>query len=154
MPQPAGSFHLDIERVDGYEFRVRFDNPEIAELMVDEPPPLGESRGPNPARLLAAAIGSCLSASLQFCLSRANVNVSDLKTEVDVELVRNERRRLRIGRVSVRLHPQVEDAAKLASCAEMYEDFCVVTQSVRDGIDVEVAVDIARARKSPPGGLL
>ena len=141
MSHPAGSFELRIDRVDDYEFRVRFDRPNVPDLLVDEPPPLGHEAGANPVRLLAAAIGSCLSASLVFCLSRAKVPVHDMTTDVRVDLERNDRNRLRVGRVSCRLHPVVDDPGALASCLSTYEDFCIVTQSVREGLDVQVEVD-------------
>jgi uncharacterized OsmC-like protein len=142
MSQPAGSFQLQIERVHDYEFRVRFDRPGVPDLAIDEPPPLGKEAAPNPVRLLAAAVGSCLSASLVFCLNRARVPVHDLKTDVSVDLTRNDRKRLRVGRVLVLLHPVVDDPNGLASCMDTYEDFCVVTQSVREGLNVQVGLDI------------
>jgi uncharacterized OsmC-like protein len=148
MSQSAGSFQLQIERVHDYEFRVHFDRPRVPELVIDEAPPLGGEAGPNPARVLAAAIGSCLSASLVFCLERARVAVRDLKTDVSVELTRNDRKRLRIGRVSVLLHPVVDDPTGVSNCIGTYEDFCVVTQSVREGLDVKVGIDVQAA--APP----
>ena len=58
------------------------------------------------------------------------------------QIVRNEARRLRIGKVSVTLHTDLPlgDPA-LASCLSTFEDFCIVTQSVRQGIDVAVRVE-------------
>jgi uncharacterized OsmC-like protein len=96
--KPAGGFKLRIEHVDGYEFRVVFDKETHADLRVDEPKPLGKDSAPNPARLLSAAVASCLSGSLVFCLSKAKVRVEHLETEVTTKLVRNERNRLRIGK--------------------------------------------------------
>lgn len=148
MSQPAGSFQLQIDRVHDYEFRVRFDKPTLPELVVDEPPPLGKEVGPNPARLLAAAVGSCLSASLVFCLNRAKIPVRDLTTDVSVDLTRNDRKRLRIGHVAVELHLAVDDPTAVSSCLDAYEDFCVVTQSVREGLNVEVGIDL-RASAAP-----
>jgi uncharacterized OsmC-like protein len=142
MPQPAGSFQLQIERVHDYEFRVRFDRPGVPDLVIDELPPLGDDGGPSPARLLAAAVGSCLSASLVLCLNRAKIPVHDLTTDVSVDLERNEHERLRVGRVSVLLHPVVDDPNGLANCMDTYEDFCIVTQSVREGLNVQVGVDV------------
>jgi hypothetical protein len=43
-------------------------------LRIDEPPPLGEERGPDAAALLGAAVGDCVAASLVFCLRKARVN--------------------------------------------------------------------------------
>ncbi|MBM4364034.1 MAG: OsmC family protein [Deltaproteobacteria bacterium] len=138
---PAGEFTLKVEQVEGFDFRVRFDKERYADLRVDEPPPLGHDSAPNPARLLAAAIGDCLSASLVFCLKRRGVAVEGLRAEVHATLVRNENKRLRIGRIDVVIHPGSgvpEDA--LAACRETFEDFCVVTESVRGGIDVKVEI--------------
>ena len=139
----AGEFLIHVEQVDGFDFRVRFDKEEYAELRMDEPAPLGQDTAPNPARIVAAAIGDCLSASLVFCLKRRGVAVSGLRSEVRVQLVRNEKKRLRIGKVAVSIHPQspIPDEA-LDACLKTFEDFCVVTQSVREGIDV--SVDVSR----------
>lgn len=139
--EPAGEFLLHVEQVDGFDFRVRFDGPKHPELRMDEPPPLGNDAAPNPARILAAAIGDCLSASLVFCLKRRGVVAAGLRSEVRVELVRNEHKRLRIGHVDVRILPGPGVPADvLDACRRTFEDFCVVTQSVREGIDVRVAV--------------
>jgi len=137
----AGEFTLQVEQVDGFDFRVRFDKEQYPELRMDEPAPLGLDAAPNPARILAAAIGDCLSASLVFCLKRRGVVVSGLRSEVQVQLVRNENKRLRVGKVEVSIHPggPIPDEAWEA-CLKTFEDFCVVTQSVREGIDVEVSV--------------
>lgn len=139
---PVGSFTLRVEQVDGFDFRVDFDKEQYAQLRMDEPAPLGHDTAPNPVRILAAAIGDCLAASLVFCLKRRGVSVAGLRAEVRVELVRNERKRLRVGRVDVALRPheRLPDEA-LAACLETFEDFCVVTQSVREGIAVDVRVE-------------
>lgn len=139
---PASRFAIRVEQVDGFEFRVRFDKEAFAPLTLDEPPPLGHDAAPNASRILAAAIGNCLAASLVFCLRKAKVNAVGVSADVAVEIVRNEERRLRIGKVDVTLHTSIaaNDPA-LQSCLGMFEDFCVVTQSVRDGIDVSVRVE-------------
>jgi organic hydroperoxide reductase OsmC/OhrA len=137
----ASRFSLRVEQIDDFEFRVKFDKEQFAPLLLDEPPPLGRDTAPNAARILAAAIGNCLSASLLFCLQRAKVAKPSVSADVDVEMVRNEARRLRVGKVNVTLHTSLPaDDPSLASCLSTFEDFCVVTQSVRQGIDVNVKV--------------
>jgi organic hydroperoxide reductase OsmC/OhrA len=98
--------------------------------------------GPNPARLLAASVGSCLAASLLFCMRKAHVEVEGMRTRVQGTLVRNERGRLRIGGLRVRLEPvlALELHDRVPRCLELFEDFCVVTASVRKGIPVDVDV--------------
>lgn len=141
MSAVASTFSLRVEQIDGFEFRVKFDKEQFAPLLLDEPPPLGHDTAPNAARLLAAAIGNCLAASLVFCLQKAKVSASPVSAVVDVEMVRNEARRLRIGKVNVTLHTNLpSDDPSLAQCLLSFEDFCVVTQSVRQGIDVGVQV--------------
>ena len=47
------------------------------------------------------------------------------------------------GNVKVLLEPTVDGVpqARLDRCLELFEDFCVVTQSVREGFDVSVEVN-------------
>jgi uncharacterized OsmC-like protein len=141
MSNVASHFSLHVEQVAGFEFRVKFDKEQFAELKMDEPPPLGGDTGPSAARVLAAAIGNCLAASLLFCLKRAHATVEHVSADVNVEIVRNEQKRLRVGKVDVTLHTSLPpDDPALVSCLGTFEDFCTVTQSVRHGIEVNVAV--------------
>ena len=137
----ANRFTIHVEQVDGFEFRVRFDKEQFEPLRMDEPPPLGHDVAPNAARILAAAVGNCLSASLVFCLKKSGVVATDVRADVNVEIVRTESRRLRIGKIDVTLHTSLPpDHPALAKCLSTFEDFCVVTQSVRSGIAVNVDV--------------
>ena len=135
--------HTTLTREEGYRFRVRFDQAGMSELVTDEPPPLGTGQGPDPSRLLAAAIGSCLAASLLFCLGRAHLAVRGLEAAVEMTIGRNDQGRLRVQGVSVRLTPTVtpEVKARMGRCIEMFESFCTVRESVRRGIDVRVSVE-------------
>ena len=135
-------FAIRIEQVKDFEFRVVFDNPNFAQLKVDEPAPLGTDTGPNAARLLAAAIGNCLTASLLFCARKARIPLEHMRTEVRAEIQRNDRGRLRVGAVHVDIDPGIvdEDHQKALRCLDLFEDYCMVTESVRAGIPVEVTV--------------
>jgi len=138
----AERFALTLRLQDGYRFLAGFDDEDLPPLAMDEPPPLGEGTAPNAARVLAAAIGDCLSASALFCLRRAHVEVRDMRTTVEGSLERNEAGRLRIGAIAVRIEPIVDadQQPRMRRCLELFEDFCVVTQSVRAGVDVDVSV--------------
>ncbi len=139
----VSEFAIRIQQIQDYEFQVRFDKPQYADLVLDEPPPLGRDAGPNPARTLAAAIGDCLCASLVFCAQRKlGLKLTQLTAEVKVQIVRNENKRLRVGRVQVTLDPglDADGLEKLKPCLGLFEDFCTVTQSIRQGVDVQVAV--------------
>jgi organic hydroperoxide reductase OsmC/OhrA len=137
------NFELELTQKQDYEFTVKFDWPDVPELLLDEPAPLGGSAGPNAARLIAAGVANCLSASLVFCLhGKFKQSPGPLRTTVRGELERNEKGRLRIGRFDVTIH--LSDAASgvqhLDRCTQQFEDFCVVTESVRRGIPVGVRV--------------
>jgi len=143
MPEAASSvteFTLELEQIHDFEFRTRFDKPQYADLTLDEPAPLGADHAPNASRILAAAIANCLSASLLFCARKSRVGIGPIRTRVTAQIVRNERSRLRIGGVQVEIDPQFTDPEKAARCLGMFEDFCVVTESVRQGIPVNVKV--------------
>lgn len=145
-------FSVSLELRDGYAFNVHFAAEDGTPFLVDEPPPLGEGNGPNPARLLAAAVGSCLSASLLFCLRKSRIEVGRLRTIVEGEIVRNARGRLRIGGMRVRLAPELapEQRDRMGRCLDLFQDFCIVTESVREGITVDVEVEGApRASANP-----
>lgn len=150
MAQPVThdrSFQVSLTLGEGYEMAADFGLPGVPPLLLDEPAPLGGSRGPNAARVLAAAVGNCLASSLLFCLRKARVDVQELRVTVDGTMTRNERGRLRIAQLQVRLEPVVpaEQRGRMARCLELYEDFCLVTQSVRQGIAITSEVHPADA---------
>jgi uncharacterized OsmC-like protein len=142
VPDADHRFELVLWLHDDYMQIADFAIDGVSPVAIDEPPPLGKDRGPNPARLLGAAIGGCLGASLLFCLRRARVDVTDLRTVVEGTMVRNEAGRLRIGEIKVRLAPEIAEAdvPRMTRCLEVFEDYCVVTQSVREGLEVSVQV--------------
>ena len=152
MPAESDAFSLTIRLYRDYAQVVDFGLPELTLLALDEPPPLGRSHGPNPARMLGSAVGACLGASLLYCLRKSRIDVSGLSTKVDGTIVRNEDGRLRVGRLRVTLAPIVPSAARerMARCLDIFEDFCVVTESVRKGIDVDVHVEPGTAPEPAP----
>jgi organic hydroperoxide reductase OsmC/OhrA len=145
-------FAVELTERDRFQFDVAFGDAERTTLLVDEPEPLGDGAGPNASRLLAAAVGNCLAASLLFCLQKAHVPVAGIRARVEGSMDRNEKGRLRIGPLSVTLFPTVEGepSPRMERCLDIFEDFCVVTQSVRDGLDV--SVDVRATQMEPAGG--
>jgi hypothetical protein len=149
------SFTISLEQEQDYQFRVKFDWPGVPDFRVDEPEPLGSRRGPNAARLVAAAVANCLSASLFFCLrDKFKQHPGKFRTEVTGQLARTERGRLRIGGfdVTIRLADRAETLGHLDRCAQQFEDFCVVTESIRRGIPVRVRILDREGRKVREAG--
>jgi len=126
-----------------YEFRIRFDAfAEADELLSDEPPPLGGGKGPNPSAMLAAAVGNCLAASLVHCLRRSRVEVKGLQALVRARIARNPAGRLRVTGIDVEVKPELSAAHldRLERCKTLFEDFCVVSSAVRQGVPIAVTV--------------
>lgn len=148
MSEQAG-FTIDLAQEQNYQFKVKFDLDQVADLLVDAGPPLGQSKGPDSERLLAAAVGYCLTASLLFSMrNKFKQNPGKLQTEVTGSLTRNERGRLRVGglAVTIQLSDEAEHIAHLDRATRQFEDFCTVTESIRDGISVSVQVVDANGR--------
>ncbi len=138
-----GVHHVTLSLARGFEFVASFDDlPDSPPVLLDEPAPLGDGRGPSAAALLSAAVGNCLAASLLFCLGKARASVDELTARVTTHLVRNDAGRYRIGRIDVALTAAVgeDDHNRLTRCQDLFEDFCIVTESVRKGIPVNVTV--------------
>jgi organic hydroperoxide reductase OsmC/OhrA len=143
------AFTLQLEQLEDYAFKVKFDWPDVPQLVLDEPEPLGRGAGPNAARLIAAAVANCLSSSLLFCMRKFKQSPGTLRAEVSGQLERNDSGRLRIKRfdVTVRLHDPAARIAHFDRCLAQFEDFCIVTESVRRGIPVGVRVLDADSRE-------
>ena len=136
-------FVTKMRLVDSYKFDVDFDVDYLPTLVVDEPKPAGKGAGPNPPRMLATAIGHCMSTSLIFCLNKARIPVKSLETTVKTNLYRNEKQRLRIKSIDLEIKLEVneKDKQRVHRCLDIFEDYCTVTQSIRKGIEVNVNIN-------------
>lgn len=136
------TFQVEVEQERDFVFKVDFGLEGVDDLIMDEPEPVGGGVGPNASRLLAAAVGNCLSASLLFCLRKSRVEVSGMKAVVEGVVARNEEGRWRIRELNVELTPEVDgDLGKqLERCIGIFEQFCIASQSIRQGIPINVIV--------------
>lgn len=133
---------LTLEQEHDYAFRIHFDETGIPDLLTDEPEPLGEGAGPNPSRMLVAAVANCLSASLLFALRKFKNQPGKLVTTAIAELTRNEQGRFRVSHIQadIQLAEAADAHASLERILAQFENFCIVTESVRHGIDVSVSI--------------
>ncbi len=123
-----------------YKFNVNFDEESIPDLIVDEEKPIGDASGPNPSRLLSAAVGHCLSSSLLYCLGKARIKAKNIETIVRTSVERNEQGYVRVKKmdVQIRVETNEKDRPRLPRCLEIFENYCTVTESVRQGIQINV----------------
>jgi uncharacterized OsmC-like protein len=139
-----------VELVENYKFRVTFPDSEKTVLYMDEPPPLGEAKGPNAAKVLAASVANCLSASLLFCLRKIKIDVRGMRTEATPVIERNEQGYWRVKKLDVTIVPEFGENVekeKIKRCLEIFENYCIVTGAVRDGIEVNVTINSKSAVK-------
>ena len=136
------SFSIELAQLEDYRFEVRFDNPKVPPLITDEEAPLGSDAGPNPARMLAAAVANCLSASLLFAMRKFKNAPQPLRAVAHVTKGRNEQNRMRITAIAVDIHLGVmaAEVSMLERILGQFEEFCTVTQSIRSAVPVTVRV--------------
>ncbi len=142
MSEAEQTVEITLEQIADYEFKIRFDDTAIPDLVTDETAPLGRDAGPNPSRMLATAVANCLCASLLFALRKYKNTPGTIGAKAKATLTRNDHGRWRISHINVDL--QLADKAVLLEHLDrvlaQFEDFCIVTQSVRQGIAVDVSV--------------
>jgi len=132
---------ITLRQQQDYQFQVDFGE-GIPPLLADEPAPLGTGQGPSPVQLLAAAVCNCLSDSLLFALRKFKQTPEPLHCTVDAEIGRNEQKRLRVLKMTAALHLGVPASSleHLDRVLDQFEAYCTVTQSVGQGISIELHV--------------
>ena len=107
MSDEERTFKVSMKREEGFVFKVDFGIPEF-DFIMDEPEPVGANKGPNASKVLAAAMGNCLTASLMFCLQKARAEIGEVETKVEGKMRRNEKGRWRIAEVNIEINPEIE----------------------------------------------
>jgi len=127
---------------NGMIFKCDLGDIKVEDCYIDEEHHIeSEMLGPNPSRMLALAVLGCLNASFIFCLKKRDLGLNDLKADAEVTITRNEKGFWRVKKIDVNIDALIDDptARKRADqCKKMFEQYCTVTQAVREGIDVEV----------------
>ena len=132
---------VELSQRHDYRFDIAFGD-EMPLLTSDEPAPLGTGLGPSPVQLLCAAVGNCLSDSLLFACRKFKQLPEPIQCAVTAEVGRNSDNRLRVLRMNaqIRLGVLAASLEQLDRVLAQFEEFCTVTQSVREGIPISVEV--------------
>jgi organic hydroperoxide reductase OsmC/OhrA len=133
------NINVHLKLLENYVFQIDFG--DFGKIITDEPEPLGDGEGPNPARMLAASIANCLAASLMFAIRKYKEEPGEVSADVELSMHRVDNR-LRIERadVTINLGNTEGNIPHIDRVLAQFEDFCVVTQSVRNGFEVGVKV--------------
>ena len=144
---------IDLKLEKNMIFKVNLDYEKIKELFIDETiDDRSNVWGPDAAQLLAMAVLGCLNASFIFCLNKRNLTIDDLEAHAEVSFKKNEKGYVRVKKIDVNIFPKTNDPATLKrinQCIKkikddkmFFEESCIITASVREGIDVDVKVKL------------
>ena len=103
-----------------------------------------EKIGPSPTKLLALSVLGCLTASFSFCLKKKGLSISDLNGQAIVSIARNDKNLWRVKKIDVKISPKIDtpELRKRANqCTKFFEQYCIISESVRNGIEVNLELD-------------
>lgn len=135
------TIRVELSQRHDYRFDIAFGD-AMPVLISDEPAPLGTGLGPSPVQMLCAAVGNCLSDSLLFAFRKFKQEPSPIQCVVTAEIGRNDDNRLRVLHMNAQIRMGVLAASleQVDHVLAQFEEFCTVTQSVRQGIPITVEV--------------
>ena len=138
---PGKTIRVELSQRNDYRFDIGFGD-AIPVLTSDEPAPLGTGLGPSPVQILCAAVGNCLSDSLLFAFRKFKHEPSPIQCVVTAEVGRNGDNRLRVLHMNAQIRMGVLAASldQVDHVLTQFEEYCTVTQSVRQGIPITVEV--------------
>ena len=133
-------------------FKSTFQYQGLKELLIDETLESdGIKVGPDASTLLGMAVTGCLCASFLFCLAKRNLTLKDLEARTEISFKKNEQGYLRVEKIDVKIIPKTTNPdikKRISQCIKeikrghmLFEESCIITSSVRDGIKVDVNVD-------------
>jgi uncharacterized OsmC-like protein len=103
-----------------------------------------EKIGPSPARLLALAVLGCMGASFAFCLKKRGFTLEELDGKAEIIIYRNEKGFWRVKKINLEINPKIDNPKmrkRADQCRKFFEQYCIITQSVREGIEVNLKLD-------------
>ncbi|MHA2398080.1 MAG: OsmC family protein [Promethearchaeota archaeon] len=143
MPESQVKVKLSLEK--DMIFKCDLGDLRIKDCIIDETNKIeSEMLGPDASRLLAMAVLGCLSASFIFCFSKRDFTIEDLEAEAIVTIFRNEKGFVRVKKIDVNINPEIKNPEiqkRANQCKKMFEQYCTITASVREGIDINVNVN-------------
>ncbi len=147
MVEPT--FEVKMTQIGEMQFKAEFDVGKWEPVFFDEPEtvPGGKGEYPNASRMLAASVLNCLSASLNFCLMKSRIPADKIRGVIKGTLARNENGRWRIKSLEAKLiahYDNVDETIKhkFERCKNIFFDFCIVSASIKEGIDIKVEAEL------------
>jgi len=123
-------------------FKCDLGNLRMDNLYIDESnKKKNEKIGPSPIKLLGLSVLGCLAASFSFCLQKKDFSLSELEGKAEVTIARNEKTFWRVKKIDIELNPKIntpEMRKRADQCREFFEQYCIISESLRTGFEVNV----------------
>lgn len=118
---------------------------QMSDLFIDEQHKRTIDKiGPNPSKLLALSVLSCLASSFTFCLQKKNFSLSDIEGTAVITSKRNKKGFWRLKNIDVKLNPKIDNPEMLKradQCKDSFEEYCVISESIREGIKINLKLE-------------
>lgn len=141
MSEPK-KVNVGLSLEEGMIFKCELGEMKVEDCYVDDEHDTEASMwGPNPSRMLGMAVMGCLSSSFIFCLKKKGLSLDDLKATAEVTIARNEKGFWRVKKIDVDIKVRIEDPEtrkRADQCKKFWQQFCLVTEAVREGIEIDV----------------
>ena len=113
---------------------------------IDEPESFhGTDLGPSSTEYLLIGIGGCMGSSLAYCLQKRKIKIKDMEIIVDGKLkVEGPKNHLRLAKVNVELFLSLKkgnSSQNVDTCINNFLEYCVLTNSVIQGIPIDIKVN-------------
>lgn len=136
---------VGIKLEDEMIYRCDLGQIQMNDLFIDEQHKKTiEKIGPNPSKLLALSVLGCLATSFTYCLQRENFSLSDIEGTAVITSKRNEKGFWRLKNIDVKLNPKIDNVEmrkRADQCRKFFEEFCVISESIREGIEIKLNLE-------------
>lgn len=112
------------------------------DIHVDEPESFhGSNLGPSSVEYILIGIGGCLGSSLIYCLQKKKVQVDELSLIVEGIIKHvGPKMHLKLIEINVEINFKAKKtfSQEVENCLNVFQDYCVVTNSLLNGIPINV----------------
>ncbi len=143
-------FEAELNWVKNFLFEVTVNG--FPKFFMDELDPVGEDSAPNPADYLLVSVGGCVASSFIYSALKFSIPIKVLRVKVRGKYTRK-KGMVRIGEINVELQVDVADgntAENLEPCLNVFRKYCVISESLREGIPINIFLKVGERRLEVP----
>ena len=114
-------------------------------IHLDEPESFhGNDIGPSPVEYFLIGIGGCLGSTFTYCLKKQGIKIDALDVVVDGQLKHlGPKMSLQLVNIEAELIITAKDgesSGKIEQCIKTFRDYCIVSNSITQGVPLDVTV--------------